>query len=241
MPAYRFSWDLFDERSLAAFAADLGFHGPANESLAYLKTHVSRPSDSFVQSTKRSIAAAWLPQHGRIGAAIVRELFDIGIGPMGKMPEDADGCARYVDRCRNSSGLRGRLMDRLISFGDRDKIDDYSPEGDFVPRFGTVAPARQPPDNRRAYPHQLEAWAAMDQNLAAARTSGVFKGVVVMPTGAGKTRTAVHWLLRQWVNDGGHVLWLAHRDELLRQAARTFYELAGLAPKRDKLRIRCAT
>ena len=48
----------------------------------------------------------------------------------------------------------------------------------------------------------------------------------------------MHWLLRQWVNGGDRVLWLAHRDELLRQAALAFYELAGLAASRDRLRIR---
>ena len=238
MPAYRFSWDLFDERSIAAFAADLGFTGPPADALAYLTSHVPRPSDDFVQRTKRSLTTVWLPQQRRIAAAIVRELFDVGIGPMGKMPEDVDGCARYLERCRHTSGLRGRLLGRLISFGDRDKRDDYSPEGGFVPRFGAIVPARQPAEERRPYSHQAEAWTAMDRTLAGAKTSGVFKGVVVMPTGAGKTKTAVHWLLRQWVNDGGRVLWLAHRDELLRQAAKTFYELAGLAAGRDKLRIR---
>lgn len=238
MPAYRFSWDLFDERSLAAFAADLGFRGPPADALAYLTSHVPRPSDDFVQRTRRSLTTVWLPQHRRIGAAIVRELFDVGMGPMGKMPEDANGCARYLERCRHTSGLRGRVLDRLISFGDRDRRDDYSPEGGFVPRFGAIVPARQPVDERRPYSHQADAWTAMDRTLAGAKTSGVLKGVVVMPTGAGKTNTAVHWLLRQWVNHGGHVLWLAHRDELLRQAARAFYDLAGLAASRDRLRIR---
>jgi hypothetical protein len=118
---------------------------------------VSRPSEDFVQRTKRSLTTVWLPQHRRIGVAIVRELFDVGIGPMGKMPEDAEGCARYLERCRNTSGLRGRLLDRLISFGDRDKGDDYSPEGGFVPRFGAIVPPRQPVDERRPYPHQAEA------------------------------------------------------------------------------------
>jgi hypothetical protein len=66
---------------------------------------VPRPSDDFVAGVKRSIARTWLPQHGRIGAAIVRELFDDGIGPMGRMPVDADGCAAYIGRCRNTSGM----------------------------------------------------------------------------------------------------------------------------------------
>jgi superfamily II DNA or RNA helicase len=238
MPAYRFDWDLFDDRTVTALAADIGHAGAPSQARDYLRSHVARPSDEFVLKTKRSLARIWLPQHGRIGAAIVRELFDDQIGPMGRMPTDAEGCAAYIDRCRNTSGLRGRLVDRLISFGDRDKSDSYAPEGDFVPRFFVVRPPRLPSDDRRAYPHQLDAWSAMDKENAVAQSTGVFKGVVVMPTGAGKTRTAVHWLLRRWVDAGKRVLWIAHRNELLRQAAKTFYELAPLAVSREQLRIR---
>ena len=48
--------------------------------------------------------------------------------------------------------------------------------------------------------------------------------MLVLPTGAGKTYTAVHWILKHYVNQGVKVLWIAHRSELLRQAAETFYE-----------------
>lgn len=90
MPAYRFDWDLFDDRTITALAADIGHAGAPLQARDYLKTHVPRPSDEFVQDTKRSLARIWLPQHGRIGAAIVRELFDDQIGPMGSMPTDAE-------------------------------------------------------------------------------------------------------------------------------------------------------
>jgi superfamily II DNA or RNA helicase len=238
MPAYRFSWDPFDDRTVTAFAADVGFQGPAESAREYLRGHVSRPNDDFVRKTKDSITRVWLPQYAGVGTEIVRELFDMHIGPMGVMPMDAEGCARYISRCRNSSGLRGLLADRLISFGDSGREEEWREDGDFVPRFGTVAPFEQTISQQRPYIHQTDAWAELDRHLSDSTTSGVFKGVLVMPTGSGKTQTAVHWLLRQWINDGNRVLWVAHRDELLRQAARTFYRLAGLAFRRNRLRVR---
>lgn len=53
-----------------------------------------------------------------------------------------------------------------------------------------------------------------------------FAGLLVLPTGAGKTPVAVRWLLGDVVNHGSKVLWVAHRHELLNQAAETFKRLA---------------
>src|SRR5574341_127518 len=49
-----------------------------------------------------------------------------------------------------------------------------------------------------------------------------FAGLLVMPTGSGKTVTAVHWLLQNVINRQKKLLWIAHRHELLSQALRTF-------------------
>jgi len=42
--------------------------------------------------------------------------------------------------------------------------------------------------------------------------------LLVLPTGGGKTLTAVHWLLRNFIDKKKKVLWIAHRHELLDQA-----------------------
>lgn len=42
-----------------------------------------------------------------------------------------------------------------------------------------------------------------------------FKGLLVLPTGGGKTLTAVHWLLKNFINKHKKVLWITHRHELL--------------------------
>jgi superfamily II DNA or RNA helicase len=71
------------------------------------------------------------------------------------------------------------------------------------------------------YGHQTAALSQMTEKLRA----GV-AGVLVLPTGGGKTRTAVHWLLSEVVDKGGKVLWLAHRHSLIDQACNAFCQTA---------------
>ncbi len=54
-------------------------------------------------------------------------------------------------------------------------------------------------------------------------------GMLVMPTGSGKSRTATYFLIKEMVSRGYQVIWLAHRHMLLDQAADCFYRFAGLS------------
>ncbi|MBD2454848.1 DEAD/DEAH box helicase family protein [Nostoc sp. FACHB-87] len=69
---------------------------------------------------------------------------------------------------------------------------------------------------RELYAHQNEAIKALDQINKLS-----FEGLLVLPTGGGKTLTVVHWLLRNFINKRKKVLWIAHRHELLNQAFET--------------------
>ena len=71
---------------------------------------------------------------------------------------------------------------------------------------------------RVLYEHQVEAIKALD-NINK-KTS--FRTLLVLPTGGGKTLTAVNWLLRNAVDKDKKILWIAHRHLLLEQAADTF-------------------
>lgn len=57
-------------------------------------------------------------------------------------------------------------------------------------------------------------------------------GILVLPTGAGKTFTAVRFLCQYPISDGYKILWLAHKHDLLEQAFYEFY------PKEDEERKR---
>lgn len=77
-----------------------------------------------------------------------------------------------------------------------------------------------------AYPHQAGAWDAMDRHYLRGQKQS---GVVIVPTGGGKTQLAARWLLQNWVASGKRVLWLSHRRGLLVQAFDTFEQGAALA------------
>lgn len=74
-------------------------------------------------------------------------------------------------------------------------------------------------DQTELYLHQLEAMNAMDNKILA---TDKFAGLVVLPTGGGKTTTAVRWALERFINNGKKVLWIAHRHALLEQALSDF-------------------
>ena len=58
------------------------------------------------------------------------------------------------------------------------------------------------------------------------KAEGAQSGMLVMPTGSGKTFTTVTWLLSQGVAQGYRVIWLVHRQELVEQTFREFCKLA---------------
>lgn len=51
-----------------------------------------------------------------------------------------------------------------------------------------------------------------------------FAGLLVLPTGGGKTLTAAYWLAKNFLDKNKKILWIAHRHELLEQAKATFHE-----------------
>ncbi len=74
------------------------------------------------------------------------------------------------------------------------------------------------PNPKQLYEHQQEALDVLKEM----EQHDSFKSVLAIPTGGGKTLTACWWLLNGALNKKKKVLWLAHRQLLLEQAANTF-------------------
>ena len=74
------------------------------------------------------------------------------------------------------------------------------------------------------YPHQSDAWLRLDELVPRTRSTNPLRGLLVLPTGAGKTSTMTEWLVdRHLATDNPpRVLWLAHQRELLTQARDSF-------------------
>lgn len=78
-------------------------------------------------------------------------------------------------------------------------------------------------DSRRLMlPYQQDAINSMNDYFQLDKDESGRRGVVVMPTGSGKTFTAVTWLLNEAIPRGYNVLWLVHRRELVDQAYQEF-------------------
>lgn len=76
--------------------------------------------------------------------------------------------------------------------------------------------------NITLYQHQFEA----QQKLDGINRKDSFGCLIVFPTGGGKTLTLSHWLMRNAVNKGYKVIWIAHRQMLLEQAYSAFKKCA---------------
>lgn len=82
--------------------------------------------------------------------------------------------------------------------------------------------AKQGSNKRIPYEHQKEAM----KNLDIMEENPSYSTLVVLPTGGGKTYTASMWLLKHALNKNKKVLWIAHRQMLLDQAAESFQKYA---------------
>ena len=86
--------------------------------------------------------------------------------------------------------------------------------GEVFPRTGTNA--------RSPYEHQKRAMECLDRM----NQSPAYSTLVVLPTGGGKTYTASMWLLKNAIDQNKKILWIAHRQMLLDQAAESFQKFA---------------
>ena len=78
--------------------------------------------------------------------------------------------------------------------------------------------------NLELYKHQNDAIKELNDILT--NDKNPFAGLLVLPTGGGKTLTATYWLLKNYVDKKKKILWIAHRHELLEQAKHSFEQLA---------------
>ena len=93
---------------------------------------------------------------------------------------------------------------------------------------------------KRLHRHQSEAIQHLNDYFELSLTRNEEQnGLVVMPTGSGKTFTAVNWLLDKTVSQGFKVLWLVHKQELIDQTDSTFRKQAPILVQYDfkKLKI----
>ncbi|MGL5756585.1 MAG: DEAD/DEAH box helicase family protein [Paraclostridium sp.] len=103
-------------------------------------------------------------------------------------------------------------------------------------QFSGTINVEQSNSTRSLYIHQKEAIKELNEGSK----KDIYKSLLVIPTGGGKTFTSVYWALNQIIDKNKKVLWLAHRHELLNQTIKTAIDSAykDILPNRDSFRFR---
>lgn len=113
-------------------------------------------------------------------------------------------------RTKNSSKRMLELLDLNVGYLPPELI--RAPESEFISPGIFL------------YPHQLH----LKDRLVRLLTDGESRVLVHMPTGAGKTRTAIEGIIDYWKASGDrskNIFWLAHSEELCEQAVETFKKI----------------
>ncbi|MEI7768440.1 MAG: DNA gyrase C-terminal beta-propeller domain-containing protein [Chloroflexales bacterium] len=98
--------------------------------------------------------------------------------------------------------------------------------------------ARRHPREKQPAAHQREALEQLSKRFAG-RARPYDGGILVLPTGGGKTFTAIRFLCTAPLSQGWKVLWLAHTHHLLEQAFTSIASEVGLiAEPKSKLSVR---
>lgn len=180
----------------------------------------------------------WLPT---LPPAIVREFVD-GVQLARPLAERSElrtkkACVEFAQTHRKTNNFTTQLR-KLFVNRHRVRLPVKGRTIQYSPRLaGPIdLSGLGTPDGRRPFQHQKDAWRNLD---LLAQSAGPRAGLLVLPTGAGKTYTLVRWLVDQLAERPGlRVLWLVDRQELVDQAARTFIELGKTMPRAVTKRMR---
>lgn len=111
---------------------------------------------------------------------------------------------RFSDRENQQSGLRGSKNGRVNN-----------------PYAGTIEVVNEE-SGIKLYKHQEDAIQNLQDKIVKTNKNP-FAGLLVLPTGGGKTLTMAYWLAKNYLAKDRKILWIAHRHELLEQAKATFH------------------
>lgn len=96
------------------------------------------------------------------------------------------------------------------------------------------------PKELSLYDYQMDAVDSLKDYFI---TKDEHAGILVMPTGSGKTRVATRFLLQEMVGRGYQVVWLTHRSMLIEQTADSIYSAAPIIkyqnPSKESFKMVC--
>lgn len=107
---------------------------------------------------------------------------------------------------------------------------------DFGRDFSGEIIVKESKNNKSLYIHQKDAINKLNKESK----KDIYKALLVIPTGGGKTFTSIYWVLNQMIDKKKKVLWIAHRHELLNQTIKTAIDSSSsdIVPNRESFRYR---
>jgi len=242
-----FSWEMVDPdltRALLVTAfEEAGQPGEADRArkadAAGLAGHAERTLGRPLAAVKTTAAvvdvllAEWLPRLSMDGLdELIRDIQLSLSGPDRTVrPATAAEQLEFVRRRNNTPKLRSRVRAAFLRAHKTSRpVSQTSGQLRAQHEFPRDLVGVDAPSPVQPYPHQEQAWERLD--ALAASLDGSRAGRLVLPTGSGKTFTAVRWLLQQMAKDPTvRVLWVAGQQELLEQAAHQFESDAATMPE----------
>lgn len=201
--------------------------------IPYINRICKYPDDYFVRRYRRTIEDYFLNGTNHI-VRVVQQLEKLHYGGM-QLGEN-DEMLFSLRQKNMTQTLCDVYLNELRMTGKTVYDDDESVFQ--VPKILDLANAE--PDKMTLYPYQEKAVDAMKQYfIEEDRNSAILS----MPTGSGKTRTSVYYLLHDMISQGYQVFWLCHRSMLIEQAAEQFYKFSPIIKETndsmDKFKMVC--
>lgn len=235
MKKYRFDWSMFSRAFLRAilksektpqdirgdhYYEDVEWYCPDVEEVCDF------PDELFVKNYRQEIEKYFLPENGHV-ENVVKHLVDrnyAGISGGSKKSMLQKLCKQEL-----TDAIINAYLNEMLKVG----VEEYEERTDYAKPIN-IDLRRSKLNDLTLYPFQQEAINALREHFL---YNDNRSGILVMPTGGGKTITSVAFLTKEIISRGYEVIWLAHRTMLVEQAADAFYKLSPLAASNGQLKL----
>lgn len=185
------------------------------------------PTQDLIKKHRKTIDDHFWSKYKSSAIEIVLELASMGIGSGN--PSEYNNPVDYLKTCRTSKTLIKLYLKTIRKIGRGDKTMEELNSSFNINLDTANMPDEKPFNFQQDAIDKLTAYYNSDQKEPNVEKLGWKPALLVMPTGSGKTMTAMWFLLDKLVKNGYKVLWLTHRDLLLEQAADTATWLSKIA------------
>lgn len=201
----------------------------------YLYNMCKFPDEHFVHNYREEIENYFFNDIEHL-EGVAKELESKNYAGVRSKDKDA---LQKLKQCKLSNAIITAYLDELLRTGADGDIEFGSSFYQPV----NINLANSHIQDVKLYSYQQEANIDMQQYFL---DENGRSGILVMPTGSGKTMTSIYFLLHEMVSRGYEVIWLAHRHMLVEQAAKAFYILAPLVKdvagdERKELTMTCVS